>query len=1014
MPTSPDRIGFCIVLCFLILADLGTISARAEDSRPQLLILDSYSQGDSWTDDAMRGFMEVYHREVPSALDPMIEYMNLIRFPEKENSRHLFDLYRYRYSSKKLDAVIAFDRQALTFVLQHRAELFPGTPLIFAGIDIDTLSITPGQSERITGVAERSEIAGTLETMLQLHPDTRQILVVLDSNDAGNAISQELNEQIPSYNNRLSFRVLQDANMSQVLSTVEALDNSSLVLCGLSNCDQDRGMFNSSEAIEEISSHCKVPVYGLWDSQLGHGIVGGKLVSGRVLGEKAAALAIEVLKGDIPPIIQNSSAGLEFDLQQMNRFGIALESLPKGSKVINIRPSIFEQYNSLILALATMLLSIVLGLVTISALNIRQRSGTEKELKESERKYRELGVLLPQTVFELDSSGNIVFINRFGCQVFGYTPEDLKAGLNILQIVAEEDKEKVGCDIRLALQGNPQMREYRLQKKDGSTFPAIAYSIPVAKEGRTVGLRGIFLDITERKRTEQALKESENKFRGLAEKSLVGVYIIQDWKFKYVNPRFAEMFGYNVEEMTQRIGPKDIVLPEDWFKVEEGFQNWLTGEITSLYYDIRGLTKKRDLVYIEVFGSRTEFESMPAVVGTALDITERKHIEEDLLKAKEAAEAAAKAKSEFLANMSHEIRTPMNAVIGMTSLILETDLNQEQKEYLETIRNSGQALLAIINDILDFSRIERGKIELECQPFQLQFCIEEALDIISPLASEKGLGLHYGLGGNIPEMIAGDASKIRQVLVNLLSNAVKFTERGEIEVQAFASKLADDSYEIQFSVRDTGIGISRETIGRLFQPFSQADASTTRKYGGTGLGLAISKRLVELMKGRIWVESEEGKGSIFHFTIQADATASLAKMVKPNLTQQDEPKEALDLRILLAEDNLVNQRMAILMLKKLGYRADFVANGLEVLQALQHKSYDLILMDIQMPEMDGLEAAREIRRRCSPNDPRIVALTAHAIHGYKEKCLEAGMDDYLCKPINLEELKATLERVYHK
>ncbi len=1014
MPTSPDRIGFCIVLCFLILADLGTISAGVEASRPRLLILNSYSQSCSWTDDEMKGFMEVYHREVPDALDPMIEYMNWIRFPEKENSRYLFDLYRYRYSSKKLDAIIVFDRQALAFALQHRAELFPGTPLIFAGIDIDNLSTITGQSERITGVAERSEIIGTLETMLQLHPDTRQVLVVLDSTDTRNAISQELNEQIPSYKNRLSFQVLQDANMSQVLSTVESLDRGSLVLCGPFNWDRDGRIFNSSEATAEICSHCRVPVYGLWDSQLGHGIVGGKLVSGRVLGEKAAALTIEVLKGDIPPIIQNSSAVLEFDLQQMNRFGIALESLPKGSEVTNIQPSIFEQNNSLILALATMLLSIVLGLVTISALNIRQRSGTKRELKESERKYRELGVLLPQTVFELDSSGNIVFINRFGCQVFGYTPEDLKAGLNILQIVAEEDKEKVDCDIRLALQGNPQMREYRLQKKDGSTFPAIAYSIPVVKEGRTVGLRGIFLDITERKRTEQALKESENKFRGLAEKSLVGIYIIQDWKFKYINPRFAEMFGYSVEEMTQRMGPKDIVLPQDWFKVEEGLQNGLTGEITSLYYDIRGITKKRDLVHIEVFGSRTEFESRPAIVGTALDITERKHIEEDLLKAKEAAEAAAKAKSEFLANMSHEIRTPMNAVIGMTSLIFETDLNQEQKEYLETIRNSGQALLAIINDILDFSRIERGKIELECQPFQLKFCIEEALDIISPLASEKGLELHYGLNGNIPEMVAGDASKIRQVLVNLLSNAVKFTERGEIEVQTVASKLADDSYEIYFSVRDTGIGISQETSEKLFQPFSQADASTTRKYGGTGLGLAISKRLVELMSGRIWVESEEGKGSIFHFTIRANATASPAKMMKPKLTQHDEPKEALDLRILLAEDNMVNQRMAILMLKKLGYKADSVANGREVLLALQRKSYDLILMDVQMPEMDGLEATREIRRQCSPDDPRIVALTAHAIHGYREKCLEAGMDDYLCKPINLEDLKAALERFYHK
>ena len=666
------------------------------------------------------------------------------------------------------------------------------------------------------------------------------------------------------------------------------------------------------------------------------------------------------------------------------------------------------QYNPLILPLATMLLSMVLGLIIISALNIRQRSGTKKGLEDSERKYRELTVQLPQTVFELDASGNVVFINPFGRQLLGYTPDDMSAGLNIQNVVAHEERELVNNDINLTLQGKPQVREYRLQKKDGSTFPTIAYSIPVIKEGQTVGLRGIFLDISERKRTEQSLKESENKFRGLAEKSPVGVYIVQDWKFKYINPRFAGIFGYNVEEMTLKMGPKDIVLPDDWPKVEEGLQKKFNGEIESLYYVIRGLTKKGDFVDIEVFGTMTAFESRPAVVGTVLDITERKHIEDDLLRAKEAAEAAAKAKSDFLANMSHEIRTPMNAVIGMTGLILETDLSVEQKEYLETIRNSGHALLAIINDILDFSKIEKGKIELERQPFHLQSCIEEAQNLISTQAREKGLKLHCRTDGNIPETMVCDASRIRQVLVNLLSNAVKFTENGEIEVKAMVSGLPDGGYEIHFSVRDTGIGISRETSGKLFLPFSQADASTSRKYGGTGLGLAISKKLVELMGGRIWFESEEGKGSTFHFTVRADAFAGPSETALPASTLQDKPKAAKDLRILLAEDNPVNRRMAVLMLKKLGYNADSVANGREVLQALERQSYDLILMDVQMPEMDGLEATKEIRKLWPSGGPRIVALTAHAIAGDREKCLGVGMDGYLCKPINMEELKAVL------
>lgn len=666
------------------------------------------------------------------------------------------------------------------------------------------------------------------------------------------------------------------------------------------------------------------------------------------------------------------------------------------------------QYNPLILALATMLLSMVLGLIIVSALNIRQRSGTEKWLRDSERKYRELAVQLPQTVFELDSSGNIVFINSFGRQLLGYTADDLSSGLNILNVAVQEEKELVKNDIHLALQGNPQVREYRLQKKDGSTFPAITYSIPIVKEGQTIGLRGIFLDISERKRTEQSLKESENKFRGLAEESPVGVYIVQDWKFKYVNPKFARIFGYDVEEMTLKMGPEDIVLPDDWPEVEEGLRKELVGETESIYFETRGLTKKRDFVDIEIFGAMTVFESKPAVVGTVLDITERKHVEDDLLRAKDAAEAAAKAKSDFLSNMSHEIRTPMNAVIGMTSLILETDLSQEQRDYIETIRNSGQALLAIINDILDFSKIEKGKIELERQPFNLLSCIEEALNLIHSHASEKCLKIDYRMEGQIPETLVGDSLRIRQVLVNLLSNAVKFTKDGEIEVKASVSVLSDDGYEIHFSVRDTGIGISQETGEKLFLPFSQADASTSRKYGGTGLGLAISKKLVELMGGRIWFESEEGKGSTFHFTVRANAFAGPSEMALPATTARDKFKAIRDLRILLAEDNAVNRRMAVLMLKKLGYKTDSVANGREVLQALERQSYDLILMDVQMPEMDGMDATKEIRRRWPSGGPRILALTAHAIAGDREKCLEAGMDGYLCKPINLEDLKAVL------
>ncbi|MEH2181727.1 MAG: ATP-binding protein [Nostoc sp.] len=431
---------------------------------------------------------------------------------------------------------------------------------------------------------------------------------------------------------------------------------------------------------------------------------------------------------------------------------------------------------------------------------------------------------------------------------------------------------------------------------------------------------------------------------------------------------------------------------------------------------------------------KTEIEHFQGYVYILRDMTERKQAE--------------LAKQEFLAMISHEVRTPIASVIGMANLLQYTELTAEQQDFVETIYTSGTSLLKIINDFLDFSKIQSGNLELEAEPFVLRNCIHEALYMLAPTAREKGLKLTFFNTPELPTTILGDITRLRQVLINLLCNAIKFTETGTIEISVITRKNSDINHsfaanteEIQFSVKDTGIGIPRDRLERLFKAFSQVDSSITRQYGGTGLGLAICKQLCELMGGKIWVESELNAGSTFYFTITAsvipeESAASVVfsqqeiqKAIKSPQVEQlvfksqeifsvsasSSPFPDLHkLRILLTEDNLVNQKIALKQLKNLGYSADIANNGKEALQLLEKIPYDLILMDCQMPVLDGLETTKQIHRCqessfASGRRPVVIAMTANAMKQDKQMCLDAGMDDYLSKPVMKENLAATLE-----
>ena len=506
--------------------------------------------------------------------------------------------------------------------------------------------------------------------------------------------------------------------------------------------------------------------------------------------------------------------------------------------------------------------------------------------------------------------------------------------------------------------------------------------------------------------------ENDLKSRAI-ESSVDGMAILENGQFIYLNQSYLSLFGYQQEELlgqswSKLYSPEEIEsFQQEVFPAIANFQTW-RGEAIALRKDGSTFVKEVSLFSFDE----------NKLICICRDISDRKAAEEKLLEAKQLAESANVAKSQFLATMSHEMRTPMNGVIGMTTLLLDTPLNEQQRSFIETIRTSGDALLVLIGDILDFSKIEADKLELEQETFSLKHCLQESISLVSAQAQAKQIQVQAQIDLNLPDYVIGDVGRLRQILVNLIGNGIKFTKQGQVSVSAQLLQIQNSQCEIQFAVRDTGIGIPQDKQHYLFQAFSQVDSSISRKYGGTGLGLAICKKLCQLMNGDIWVESQAEMGSTFYFTIKAKIPQDNPIKTEIQKGKIESTDANLDrnrnLKILLAEDVIVNQKVALLMLQNIACEADIANNGMEVLAALQRQSYDLILMDIQMPEMDGIATTKEIVRQYPPETrPYIIAMTANAMKGDKEKYLEVGMNDYVSKPIRLDSLTAALNR-YHQ
>ena len=662
--------------------------------------------------------------------------------------------------------------------------------------------------------------------------------------------------------------------------------------------------------------------------------------------------------------------------------------------------------------------------------DVTQRRATEAASRSSKSRLEDVQHIAPLGSWELDVQASQFRGSDIFFRILDWTPGAAALPFGqVLDAIPSADRERVNQTIKNTLQTHePFDVEHRVMRRDGTMrIVRSRGQLVVDQGGRSVRLVGTAHDITDYRLAHQKLRQSEEKFRSLVANIPDVIWSSNvDGRTHYISPNAERVFGFPPEEMCEKGTERWVgrIYPSDSERIVEAFHRLFAG---GRAFDVEYRLQRKDGEWIWVHDRayRTyERDGVRCADGVLSDITARKRAEEEMRKAKEAAEAANRAKSQFLANMSHEIRTPMNGVIGAAGLLLDTQLTPEQRQYAEIVRASGEALLKVINDILDFSKIEARKLTLETTDFDLRAVLEDAVAVLALKASEKRLELTCEIEPGTPTLLRGDPFRVRQVLVNLLGNAVKFTSQGKVEVRARLEAEEACTATLRFTVRDTGIGFRQDRASTLFEPFVQADGSSTRRYGGTGLGLTISKQLVEMMGGQIGVQSQEGRGSTFSFTgVFEKQTQSSTRMIAAGNAEalsatlaHSQPTAAganSQARVLLAEDNLTNQAVAKAMLNKLGYHADVVADGEEALQALREADYDLVLMDCGMPEMDGYAATRCIRAgpagARNPHIP-IVALTADAMSGDRDQCLAAGMNDYLAKPVDLRKLADALEK----
>ncbi len=996
----------CLVMCL-------PASSEAQKIRKDVLLLLSYDITDSWSRSLLNG-VETLQEMVPGVV-LHVEHLDSRRRREPGYQELYATFLTNKYAPEELDLAIAADNAAFSFLINIRPTFKPDLPVVFCGVNNYQPGLG-GEAGNITGVNEQIDVLGTVHLAVQLFPDAPALAAVVGTERIGRINLRILEMVLPIIEERIPVTLLVDMTRENVAETLAGLPEDAVVLRMDNLREADGSDLSLQESIQLIIAAAQGPVFTLWDFDMGTGVVGGVVVNGQAQGQAAAELAEQVLGGEQAgnvPVRMDSPNVPMLDYAALQRFGVSPAEAPEDAVILNNPPSLLHEYKEYIYVVIVLLGGMTVSIIVLSSA-LAARRKAESSLARSEKKLRDLYENAPVGVYQSSREGRYLFANACLARMYGYeSPEHLLREVTDIaaQVYVDPEDRRQILDA-LGAKGFISNWETRRKRKDGSVVWT-ATSMRAAKdsEGGVTHYDCFSMDITARKKAEE---KRDIIFQLLDHAEHIAVFKDTQLRYVTVNNAYTRLTGHSSESvrgMTDRELFTGQSSPEQIEAYMENDRQALAlppGEALVIEEHTMAPDGAERTFLTKKFPVHDSDGNVLGAGTVTWEITERKKSEKSMQAAKEEAENANEAKSRFLANMSHEVRTPVNGLMGMLQLLEETHMSDEQEEYVGYALASCHRLNRLLSDILDISRLEIGRMEMRNERFSFPDCMEAVKQLFQPAGAQKQLEMQFYSDPAIPENLMGDPVRVQQILNNVAGNAVKFTEKGNITVEAhLLPSLRKGEKRVLFSVADTGAGIDDADLDKLFEPFTQAEDSFKRRHQGAGLGLSIAKSLVEAMGGSIAVSSEKDVGTLFMFCLPfTEAVAAAAR------TEEECCVGPLHgCRVLVAEDDSVSRLAVQRLLEKAGASVHCVVNGAEALQALQKAVYDAVLMDIQMPVMDGVEAVRIIRsspEHASHAHIPVIALTAYAMNGDKETFLEVGMSGYLAKPVTLDALHAAL------